>query len=80
MNNARCTLAAIPSADYQYIYVIGGFNGNPLNVVERYSVVNDCWEFINPMKKARFMHSCCMVSHTQSHIINQTNQMLKENN
>jgi len=62
MNNERCTLSAIPSPDYQYIYVIGGFNGKPMNVVERYSVLNDVWEFVTPMKKARFMHSSCFVS------------------
>lgn len=35
MNVARCTLSAVTSNDNQYIYVLGGFNGNPLDSVER---------------------------------------------
>ena len=62
MTNSRCTLAAIPSPDYQYIYAVGGFNGNALNFVERYSIVQDCWEIVTPMKRPRFMHACCFVS------------------
>lgn len=27
MNVARCTLSAVASSDYQYIYVLGGYNG-----------------------------------------------------
>ena len=60
MNNERCTLSAVSSSDYQYIYVMGGFNGKPLNSVERYSIINDTWEFVTPMKRQRFMHSCCV--------------------
>jgi len=50
MNNPRCTLAAVGSGDCQYIFAMGGFDGKALNVVERYSVVNDCWEFVTPMR------------------------------
>ena len=60
MNNERCTLSAVPSADYQYIYVMGGFNGKPLNSVERYSIISDAWEFVTPMKRQRFMHASCV--------------------
>ena len=56
MNVARCTLSAVASGDCQYIYVIGGYNGTPLDVVERYSVVNDCWDLMPPMLNKRFMH------------------------
>jgi hypothetical protein len=49
MNNARCTLSAVSSADFRFIYVLGGFDGQALNVVERYSVMEDQWEFLPPM-------------------------------
>mmetsp|Transcript_7549 Transcript_7549/g.6906 ORF Transcript_7549/g.6906 Transcript_7549/m.6906 type:complete len:134 (+) Transcript_7549:76-477(+) len=63
MNNARCTFSAtVSSPDFQYIYVMGGFNGSPMDVVERYSVFQDSWEFITPMKNARFMHSCAFTA------------------
>lgn len=38
MNYPRCTLAAVSSNDCQYIYVLGGFDGKFLNVVERYDL------------------------------------------
>ncbi|CDW82034.1 kelch motif family protein [Stylonychia lemnae] len=76
MNNERCTISAIPSPDYQYIYVLGGFNGKPMNVVERYSVLNDVWEFVTPMKRARFMHSSCFVSFNSSINAKSINNML----
>lgn len=56
MNTARCTLSAVPSADCQYIYAIGGYNGQALDLVERYSVHSDIWEFMPPMITKRFMH------------------------
>lgn len=56
MNTARCTLTAVASADCQYIYVIGGYNGAPLGVVERYSVETNTWQFMAPMITKRFMH------------------------
>ena len=63
MKRARCTLAAVASTDCQYIYVIGGFNGAPLNHIERYDVTNEEWEDNLPeMKQKRFMHSCIMVN------------------
>lgn len=46
MNIARCTLSAVASPDCQYIYAIGGFNGSPLNTVERYDVMKDTWDVI----------------------------------
>ena len=69
MNIARCTLAALPSPDYHYIYAVGGFNGNALNIVERYSTVTDQWEFTVPMKRPRFMHGCCFVKKKKNNIM-----------
>ena len=57
MNYARCTLSAIATPDCQSIYVMGGFDNGPLNTVERYSVIKDAWEIIQPMKFKRFMHA-----------------------
>lgn len=57
MKYARCTLSAVASPDCQYIYSIGGFNGTALNVVERYSVVEDTWTEVRPMMEPRFMHA-----------------------
>lgn len=63
LNTPRCTLSAVASSDCQYIYVVGGFNGSPLNTVERYSVHDEVWETnIAPMSQRRFMHSCIMVN------------------
>jgi hypothetical protein len=56
MNTARCTLSAVASADCQSIYVIGGYNGQPMDTVERYSVNTDTWEYMPPMITKRFMH------------------------
>jgi hypothetical protein len=41
MNTARCTLSAVSSTDCRYIYVLGGYNGQALNLVERYSIETD---------------------------------------
>jgi hypothetical protein len=79
MNTSKCTLAALPSPNFQYIYTVGGFNGSPLNVVERYSIVNDQWDFITPMKRARFMHACCLVSiQNEMHMGMSSNNMTVE--
>lgn len=56
MNCSRCTLSAVASNDCQYIYAMGGFNGTALDVVERYNVMTDEWEYMTPMGHRRFMH------------------------
>jgi len=44
----KCTLSCLVSTpDYRYIYAIGGFNGTPLNEVERYDVTKERWEVIH---------------------------------
>ena len=64
MNTSRCTLSAVASSDCQYIYALGGFNGNSLDLVERYNTMTDEWEFITPMISKRFMHEAVsLVSH-----------------
>jgi hypothetical protein len=56
MNTSRCTLAAVASNDCQYIYAMGGFNGTALDIVERYNIITDEWEYVAPMLNKRFMH------------------------
>ena len=56
MNKSRCTLSAVATSDCQYIYALGGFNGQPLNLVERFDVCFNRWELITPMINKRFMH------------------------
>ena len=64
MNTSRCTLSAVASSDCQYIYSIGGFNGNSLDLVERYNIMSDEWEFTSPMISKRFMHEAVnLVTH-----------------
>lgn len=35
MKRARCTAAAVASADHQFIYIIGGFDNGPLDNLEK---------------------------------------------
>lgn len=44
MKKSRCTLSAVASPDCQYIYAIGGFNGQALSSVERYDLTKEEWE------------------------------------
>jgi hypothetical protein len=39
MNTSRGTFATLVSPNFHYIYAIGGFNGSPLDHVERYDVM-----------------------------------------
>ena len=38
LTSPKCTMTAIASPDYQSIFVIGGFNGQQLNEIERFDV------------------------------------------
>lgn len=40
MNTARGTFSALSSNNYSHIFVIGGFNGQPLDHVERYDLIS----------------------------------------
>lgn len=61
MNYERCTFSAAVSPDCQHIYAIGGFNGNPLGIVERYSVIEDKWTVVQPLQNPRFMHTSVII-------------------
>eukprot|EP00357_Protocruzia_adherens_P030869 CAMPEP_0115012512 /NCGR_PEP_ID=MMETSP0216-20121206/24783_1 /TAXON_ID=223996 /ORGANISM="Protocruzia adherens, Strain Boccale" /LENGTH=1414 /DNA_ID=CAMNT_0002381587 /DNA_START=141 /DNA_END=4385 /DNA_ORIENTATION=- len=62
MNIPKGAATALSSPEFQYIYVIGGFNGNPLGYVERYDVLNDSWELVSPVRQKRFMHTSLILS------------------
>ena len=62
MNHPRCSLSAVVTNDFAYIYAIGGFDSSPLNLVERYSVISESWEIVTPMKHKRFMHNSVILS------------------
>ena len=50
MNSCRGTFASIVSPNCNYIYAIGGFNGYPIDYVERFDVMNNNWEYLAPLK------------------------------
>jgi len=50
MNSARGTFAALADPGCAHIYAIGGFNGSPLDHVERYDVMHNSWEYLAPLK------------------------------
>jgi Kelch motif len=50
MNSARGTFSSIVSPNCNYIYAIGGFNGQPIDHVERYDVMHNNWEYLAPLK------------------------------
>jgi hypothetical protein len=60
MNTPRGTFSALVSRDCTSVYVIGGFNGAPLNHVEKYNALSNSWEYLAPMKEKRFMHSAAL--------------------
>ena len=48
------------SHNCNHIYAVGGFNGSPLDHVERFDILNNQWEYLAPMKQKRFMHAACI--------------------
>jgi len=62
MKHARCTFSAVASADCQFIYAIGGFNGSAVCSVERYSIVEDKWTELPSLNESRFMHNSILFS------------------
>ncbi len=64
MGRAKCTMAAVTTSDCRYIFVIGGYDGNAMDQVERYDVVHGCWELVCPMRHRRFMHAAAVSSVT----------------
>jgi N-acetylneuraminic acid mutarotase len=45
MVSPKCTLSCVVSLpDLRYVYAVGGFNGKPLETVERYDITSESWE------------------------------------
>ena len=64
MQSPKCTLSCVVSVpDFRYIYALGGFNGKPLNEVERYDITEEKWELLTSanMKSKRFMHASLII-------------------
>jgi influenza virus NS1A-binding protein len=56
MNFSKGFSSVACSSDFQYIYSIGGYDGKPLNVIERYDVFNNKWTVWEKMPMARYRH------------------------
>ena len=61
MRHGKCAMSAVVTSDCQFIYVLGGYNGEALGDVERYDVMMDAWEVLPPMSTKRFMHMAVSV-------------------
>ena len=64
MMSPKCTLSCVVSVpDFRYVYAVGGFNGKPLDTVERYDITSEQWEQLRKvnMRSRRFMHSAIFV-------------------
>jgi len=55
MNTPRAYFSAVPSSNLGSIYVMGGITegGKAVNLVERFDVLNNQWEYLAPMCNAR---------------------------
>jgi hypothetical protein len=64
MISPKCTLSCVVSLpDLRYVYAVGGFNGKPLETVERYDITSEQWESMKKvsMKNKRFMHASIFI-------------------
>ena len=57
LNQARCTMAGVSSLDCSSIYAMGGYNGSPLNFVERYDAMALWWTTVQQPYGCRCAHS-----------------------
>jgi hypothetical protein len=56
----RCSFAAVSSSDCKKIIIIGGYNGQALDLVESYGVGEDVWRQLPSLLSPRYMHSCLL--------------------
>ena len=42
----RGAFCGLASSDLKHIYAIGGFNGQPINMVERFALLKGQWEVV----------------------------------
>ena len=62
MMSVRCSFVAVVSADCKKIVVIGGYNGQPIGLVESYGVGEDVWRQLPSLPQPRFMHCGLLLS------------------
>jgi influenza virus NS1A-binding protein len=64
LNSPKCTMSAAASPDFQNIFVIGGFNGQQLNSIEKYDHSSKTFsKFLPSMLQKRFMHTSAVIMH-----------------
>lgn len=56
LNYSRCFSSSVNSFDFQFIYTIGGYDGKPLNTIERFDVLTGKWEVLKKMPSAKYRH------------------------
>ena len=56
LNYSRCFSSSVNSFDFQFIYTIGGYDGKPLNTIERFDVLTGQWEVLKKMPSAKYRH------------------------
>lgn len=61
MNFNRCTHSSVSSSDCRFIYVMGGFDTQAIDSVERYDVIQNTWEILPSLKTKRFMHASALI-------------------
>lgn len=57
LKHKRSNLTSVNTPDCQFIYVIWGYDGEALNLVERYDVLKESWELVSPLNTKRSCHS-----------------------
>jgi len=62
MGYARYQMAALSTEDCRCIYVMGGYNGQVLNVTEKYDILKSEWSEVAPMLNGRYMHSAIVMN------------------
>jgi hypothetical protein len=62
LKRGRCTHSAVSIFDTQEIVVMGGFDEEALDSMEKYSAVSNEWEEIAQMPSPRFMHASVLLT------------------
>ncbi|KAL4437683.1 hypothetical protein ABPG74_012358 [Tetrahymena malaccensis] len=62
----RATFSALKSPDNMGIIVLGGFNNQPLQLCEKYSIFKGAWEPFPSLNQKRFMHSSIIFGNNSS--------------
>ena len=55
----RCSFSYV--SDNKQIVIVGGYNGQTLDLVESYKVGEDVWRQLPSLPSGRYMHSCVLL-------------------